>query len=120
MCDHTVTCEWMILTQLFIFPQLGRAMTGWVQGAFQTYSSSAAAAQPQRALEENAVTEPELQECPVCAYNEWDPLEEVIVGRAENARVPPFTVEVKVRSSSQNSQLCRANLHYVQTEMYAS
>eukprot|EP00063_Salmo_salar_P067757 XP_014042592.1 PREDICTED: glycine amidinotransferase, mitochondrial-like [Salmo salar] len=77
---------------------LGRAMTGWVQGAFQSYSSSAAAAQPQRALEENAVTEPELQECPVCAYNEWDPLEEVIVGRAENARVPPFTVEVKANT----------------------
>eukprot|EP00063_Salmo_salar_P056984 XP_014031819.1 PREDICTED: glycine amidinotransferase, mitochondrial-like [Salmo salar] len=73
-------------------------MTGWVQGAFQSYSSSAAAAQPQRALEENAVTEPELQECPVCAYNEWDPLEEVIVGRAENARVPPFTVEVKANT----------------------
>nr|XP_029501251.1 glycine amidinotransferase, mitochondrial-like [Oncorhynchus nerka] len=77
---------------------LGRAMTGWVQGAFQSYSSSAAAAQPQRALEENAVTEPERQECPVCAYNEWDPLEEVIVGRAENARVPPFTVEVKANT----------------------
>ncbi|XP_029599831.1 glycine amidinotransferase, mitochondrial [Salmo trutta] len=77
---------------------LGRTMTGWVQGAFQSYSSSAAAAQPQRALEENTVTEPELQECPVCAYNEWDPLEEVIVGRAENARVPPFTVEVKANT----------------------
>lgn len=37
------------------------------------------------------------QECPVCSYNEWDPLEEVIVGRAENACVPPLTVEVKVR-----------------------
>uniref|UniRef100_A0A4W5KKI3 Glycine amidinotransferase n=1 Tax=Hucho hucho TaxID=62062 RepID=A0A4W5KKI3_9TELE len=77
---------------------LGRAVTGWAQGAFQSYSSSAAAAQPQRALGENAVTEPEQQECPVCAYNEWDPLEEVIVGRAENARVPPFTVEVKANT----------------------
>lgn len=70
-------------------------MTGWVQRAFQS-TSSAAAAQSQRAIEEEHVTEPMLQECPVCSYNEWDPLEEVIVGRAENARVPPFTVEVKV------------------------
>ncbi|CAB1338934.1 unnamed protein product [Coregonus sp. 'balchen'] len=80
---------------------LGRAVTGWVQGVFQRTSSSAAAAsaaQPQRALEEDAVTEPAQQECPVCAYNEWDPLEEVIVGRAENARVPPFTVEVKANT----------------------
>ena len=23
------------------------------------------------------------KECPVCSYNEWDPLEEVIVGRVE-------------------------------------
>ena len=32
----------------------------------------------------------------VCCHNEWDPLEEVIVGRAENACVPQFTSEVKV------------------------
>uniref|UniRef100_A0A6Q2YPM0 Glycine amidinotransferase n=2 Tax=Esox lucius TaxID=8010 RepID=A0A6Q2YPM0_ESOLU len=80
---------------------LGRAVTGWVQSAFQSSSSSAAAAsaaQPHRAVEEDAVTEPAEHECPVCAYNEWDPLEEVIVGRAENARVPPFTVEVKANT----------------------
>lgn len=70
-------------------------MTGWAQRAFQT-TSSAAAAHSQRAIEEENVTEPEQQQCPVCSYNEWDPLEEVIVGRAENAHVPPFTVEVKV------------------------
>lgn len=33
----------------------------------------------------------------VCAYNEWDPLEEIIVGRAEGACAPQFTVEVKVK-----------------------
>lgn len=76
--------------------QVGRAATGWVQRAFQS-TSSAAAAHTQRAAEDEHVTEPVQQECPVCSYNEWDPLEEVIVGRAENARVPPFTVEVKVR-----------------------
>jgi glycine amidinotransferase len=35
---------------------------------------------------------------PVCAYNEWDPLEEVIVGRPENAIVPAFTIEVKANT----------------------
>lgn len=76
-------------------PQLGRAVTGWAQRVLQS-TSSAAAAQSQRALENDHVTEPVEQECPVCSYNEWDPLEEVIVGRAENAHVPPFTPEVKV------------------------
>ncbi|KAK2565381.1 Glycine amidinotransferase [Acropora cervicornis] len=32
---------------------------------------------------------------PVCSYNEWDPLEEVIVGRVEGATVPHFSLEVK-------------------------
>jgi len=31
----------------------------------------------------------------VCSHNEWDPLEEVIVGRPDNAQVPEFTAEVK-------------------------
>ena len=35
---------------------------------------------------------------PVCAYNEWDPLEEIIVGRAENACVPKMTIEVKANT----------------------
>lgn len=81
----------------FVPPQLGRSVTGWVQRAFQSTSSAAAA--QQHAAEEEAVPEPLQQECPVCSFNEWDPLEEVIVGRAENAHVPPFTVEVKVSSS---------------------
>ena len=36
--------------------------------------------------------------CPVNSHNEWDCLEEVIVGRPENACVPPFTVEVKANT----------------------
>ncbi|XP_072042845.1 glycine amidinotransferase, mitochondrial-like [Amphiura filiformis] len=32
---------------------------------------------------------------PVCSYNEWDHLEEVIVGRAEGATVPPLTEAIK-------------------------
>lgn len=79
-------------------PQVGRAVTEWAQRALQS-TSSAAAAQSQRAVEEEHVTEPMQQECPVCSHNEWDPLEEVIVGRAENAQVPPFTVEVKVSNN---------------------
>lgn len=39
---------------------------------------------------------------PVWAWNEWDPLEEVIVGRVEGASIPPFTVEVKVGVSTSN------------------
>ena len=35
---------------------------------------------------------------PVCSHNEWDPLEEIIVGRVEGAHVPPFTVEVKANT----------------------
>ena len=31
----------------------------------------------------------------MCSYNEWDPLEEVIVGRVEGAHMPPMTIEVK-------------------------
>lgn len=81
--------------------QIGRTVSGWVQRAFQSTSSSAAAAaaQPHVAVED-PVTDHAPQECPVCAYNEWDPLEEVIVGRAENAFVPPFTVEVKVHHAN--------------------
>lgn len=84
--------------------QLGRSVAGWVQRTFQSTSSAAAA--QQHAAEEEPVTEPIQQECPVCSYNEWDPLEEVIVGRAENAQVPPFTVEVKVSISSHSCGKC--------------
>ena len=31
----------------------------------------------------------------VSSHNEWDPLEEIIVGRIENPRVPPLNPEVK-------------------------
>ena len=42
--------------------------------------------------------EPAPSRSPVCSYNEWDPLEEVIVGRAENACVPKMSVEVKANT----------------------
>lgn len=87
-------------------------MTGWAQRALQSTSSAAAAAQSQRAVEDEHVTETVVQECPVCSYNEWDPLEEVIVGRAENAHVPPFTPEVKVGNSVSaiHAQLVASNV----------
>lgn len=37
------------------------------------------------------------EECPVNSHNEWDPLEEVIVGRVTGACVPSLTAEVRVR-----------------------
>jgi glycine amidinotransferase len=39
----------------------------------------------------------ETQSAPaVCSYNEWDPLEEVIVGTIEGVTIPPLTHEMKV------------------------
>uniref|UniRef100_A0A672NUA4 Glycine amidinotransferase n=1 Tax=Sinocyclocheilus grahami TaxID=75366 RepID=A0A672NUA4_SINGR len=69
---------------------VGRA----VSRAFRSTSSSTAALP---LTVDEPFTEPAPEESPVCAHTEWDPLEEVIVGRAENACVPPFTVEVKVQ-----------------------
>lgn len=45
----------------------------------------------------------QVGDCPVRSYNEWDPLEEVIVGRPDGARVPKLGPENKV--SSQNMQV---------------
>ncbi|KAI0230063.1 Glycine amidinotransferase, mitochondrial [Lamellibrachia satsuma] len=45
--------------------------------------------------EKDPVEQVEKQDCPVCAYTEWDPLEEVIVGRPEGARVPYLRPEIK-------------------------
>ena len=46
---------------------------------------------------------------PVCAYNEWDPLEEVIVGCVENAHVPPLTVETMATLDDRNHDFFKAN-----------
>ncbi|KAI2647820.1 Glycine amidinotransferase, mitochondrial [Labeo rohita] len=97
--DRTVRAEAqrrVIIASVVQQQQVGRAVSGWVSRAFRSTSSSAAAQLPLTVDE--PVTEHAPEECPVCAYNEWDPLEEVIVGRAENACVPPFTVEVKANT----------------------
>ena len=43
------------------------------------------------ALMAEAVTEAARAEpaCPVSSWNEWDPLEEIIVGRLDGAVIPP-------------------------------
>jgi glycine amidinotransferase len=45
--------------------------------------------------------------CPVNSWNEWDPLEEVIVGRLDGAVVPPFHVSVTYNRPHSNSWLHR-------------
>ena len=41
------------------------------------------------------LTETEI-ECPVNSWNEWDPLEEIIVGIPDGATLPKLTREVQV------------------------
>ena len=41
------------------------------------------------------------EKSPVCSYNEWDPLEEVIVGRVEGAHIPPMKIEVKANTNAE-------------------
>src|SRR5258708_20973254 len=45
--------------------------------------------------------------CPVNSWNEWDPLEEVIVGRLDGAVVPPSHVSVTQNSPHPTSWLRR-------------
>ncbi|XP_077997057.1 glycine amidinotransferase, mitochondrial-like [Glandiceps talaboti] len=49
------------------------------------------------------------KESPVWSCNEWDPLEEIIVGRVEGAHVPPFTVEVKANTYEKHWDFYSAN-----------
>ena len=44
---------------------------------------------------------------PVNSWNEWDPLEEVIVGRLDGAVVPPFHVSVTYNRRHSTSWLHR-------------
>uniref|UniRef100_A0A2K5W7J8 Glycine amidinotransferase n=1 Tax=Macaca fascicularis TaxID=9541 RepID=A0A2K5W7J8_MACFA len=81
----------------YIGSRLGRTLTGWVQRTFQSTQAATASSRNSFAADDKA-TEPLPKDCPVSSYNEWDPLEEVIVGRAENACVPPFTIEVKANT----------------------
>ena len=51
---------------------------------------------------DNAKSVTEGVKSPVCSHNEWDPLEEIIVGHPIEAHVPPFTVEVKANTSEKH------------------
>ncbi|KAG8440552.1 hypothetical protein GDO86_006335 [Hymenochirus boettgeri] len=79
----------------YIGSMLRKGFGGWVQRTFQSTQAAALSEKPCIADEKTEITP---LESPVCSYNEWDHLEEVIVGRPENANVPPFTVEVKANT----------------------
>ena len=49
----------------------------------------------------------EAQQSVVCSYNEWDPLEEVIVGRVEGAAVPPWHVSIQSSAPSHSWELLK-------------
>ena len=44
----------------------------------------------------NIDVEPGYDELPVYSYNEWDTLEEIIVGRAEGQRIPELSLDLMV------------------------
>lgn len=68
---------------------------------FGERNASTAAATTNPATEQQAQINPE-EACPVSSHNEWDPLEEVIVGRPEGACVPHFSHEVKAIISKEH------------------
>ena len=46
-------------------------------------------------------------DCPVNSHNEWDPLEEVIVGRLEGATIPSYHVSFSGNLPSAAAKLYR-------------
>jgi len=56
--------------------------------------------------------------CPVSSYNEWDPLEEIIVGRAEGQRVPFLHPDLQVTRKA-FPMLFHASFKYLLTLMNA-
>ena len=43
----------------------------------------------------------------VCSYNEWDPLEEVIVGRVSGGSVPPWHVSLQSATPKDSWELLK-------------
>ena len=43
----------------------------------------------------------------VCSYNEWDPLEEVIVGRVDGGAVPPWHVTLQAATPQESWELLK-------------
>jgi len=61
----------------------------------------------QRARDGGCGAGPAGTPCPVSSHNEWDPLEEVIVGRLEGARVPPYHISVSYNLPPTPAKLSR-------------
>lgn len=49
------------------------------------------------------------EDMPVCSYNEWDPLEEIIVGRAEGQRIPELEPDIKAKIGKHSWEWVRQN-----------
>ncbi len=60
---------------------------------------------PLSAGQPGLATEAVGDEAPVCSYNEWDPLEEVIVGRAAGHRVPGLHAQLQVGPGIERKEL---------------
>ena len=56
----------------------------------------------------SAVSSSKTTRSVVCSYNEWDPLEEVIVGRVTGAAVPPWHVSVQSSAPQHSWDLLKA------------
>ena len=61
-----------------------------------------------RQLELQSATGPSIT-CPVNSHNEWDPLEEVIVGTVNGAMFPPFHVSMEAVVSKAQAAVLREN-----------
>ena len=59
------------------------------------------------ALDVSQAEEPEQTKIPVNSYNEWDPLEEVIVGRLEGATFPSSHITVTSNLPSLTAKVYR-------------
>ena len=67
----------------------------------------ASAMTSQVGLNERPIDSVDYGQCPVSSYNEWDTLEEVIVGRPQGARVPKLGPEVKVKEKAMFSGMLK-------------
>ncbi|VDL99016.1 unnamed protein product [Schistocephalus solidus] len=79
-------------TYLKTYPVTGRRLSN--SGAFQSYS---------------VTTKSSSHSSPVCSWNEWDPLEAIIVGTPEGATVPKLLPEVKACTASQQWKFFEEN-----------
>jgi len=59
-------------------------------------------------MAQNTASDPQSSQSVVSSYNEWDPLEEVIVGRVTGAAVPPWHVSLKSTAPPHSWDLLKA------------